>query len=172
MDSSPASPSAPRDPSSPESSIGEQIATLQAQLTALQASQPAAAAATPAVTATASKVVFPKHARLDGPKSFTNWLCQLCLALPNQVCGYVLDGVIPPTVRCCSAYASRRPRADLCGLTLALARGAVASWAYNLFDQLYYVSDVVIAKSDEYISTYLFDQLYYVSDVVIAKSDE
>ncbi|SGY55128.1 BQ5605_C006g03973 [Microbotryum silenes-dioicae] len=96
MDSFPASPSAPRDPSSPESSIGEQIATLQAQLTALQASQPAAAA-TPAVTATASKVVFPKHARLDGPKSFTNWLRQLRLALPNQVRVYVLDGVIPPT---------------------------------------------------------------------------
>ncbi|SGY28723.1 BQ5605_C085g13006 [Microbotryum silenes-dioicae] len=105
MDSSPASPLAPRDPSSPESLIGEQIATLQAQLAALQASQPAAAAAaaTPAVTAvpgnaaTASKVVFPKHARLDGPKSFTNWLRQLRLALPNQVRGYVLDGVIPPT---------------------------------------------------------------------------
>ncbi|SDA03654.1 BZ3500_MvSof-1268-A1-R1_C135g00730 [Microbotryum saponariae] len=95
----------PRDPSSPESSIGEQIATLQAQLAALQASQPAAAAAAapPAVTvvpgnaATASKVVFPKHARLDGPKSFTNWLRQLRLALPNQVRGYVLDGVVPPT---------------------------------------------------------------------------
>ncbi|SCZ95579.1 BZ3500_MvSof-1268-A1-R1_C052g00219 [Microbotryum saponariae] len=42
----------------------------------------------------------------------------------------------------------------------------------QLFDQLYYVSDVVIAKSDQCISTYLFDQLYYVSDVVIAKSDE
>ncbi|SDA02203.1 BZ3500_MvSof-1268-A1-R1_C035g00016 [Microbotryum saponariae] len=42
----------------------------------------------------------------------------------------------------------------------------------KLFDQLYYVSDVVIAKSDKCISTYLFDQLYYVSDVVIAKSDE
>ncbi|SCZ95455.1 BZ3500_MvSof-1268-A1-R1_C040g00081 [Microbotryum saponariae] len=105
MDSSPASPLAPRDPSSPESSIGEQIATLQAQLAALQASQPAAAAAAapPAVTvvpgnaATASKVVFPKHARLDGPKSFTNWLRQLRLALPNQVRGYVLDGVVPPT---------------------------------------------------------------------------
>ncbi|SCZ99851.1 BZ3500_MvSof-1268-A1-R1_C104g00570 [Microbotryum saponariae] len=27
-------------------------------------------------------------------------------------------------------------------------------------------------QSDECISTYLFDQLYYVSDVVIAKSDE
>ncbi|SDA01179.1 BZ3500_MvSof-1268-A1-R1_C082g00440 [Microbotryum saponariae] len=39
--------------------------------------------------------------------------------------------------------------------------GAGSSWAYNLFDQLYYVSDVVIAKSDECISTYLFDQLYY-----------
>ncbi|SGZ16057.1 BQ5605_C029g10724 [Microbotryum silenes-dioicae] len=82
-----------------------QIATLQAQLTALQASQPpaAAAAATPPVTATqantatASKVVFPKHARLDGPKSFTNWLRQLRLALPNQARGYVLDGVIPLT---------------------------------------------------------------------------
>ncbi|SDA04035.1 BZ3500_MvSof-1268-A1-R1_C099g00544 [Microbotryum saponariae] len=71
----------------------------------LHTSQPAAAAAAapPAVTivpgnaATASKVVFPKHARLDGPKSFTNWLRQLRLALPNQVRGYVLDGVVPPT---------------------------------------------------------------------------
>ncbi|SDA08471.1 BZ3501_MvSof-1269-A2-R1_C36g00152 [Microbotryum saponariae] len=44
-------------------------------------------------------------------------------------------------------------------------------WSF-VFDQLYYVSDVVIAKSDKCISTYLFDQLYYVSDVVIAKSDE
>ncbi|SCZ92726.1 BZ3501_MvSof-1269-A2-R1_C48g00251 [Microbotryum saponariae] len=52
----------------------------------------------------------------------------------------------------------------------ASSGGAGSSWAYNLFDQLYYVSDVVIAKSDECISTYLFDQLYYVSDVVIAKS--
>ncbi|SCZ92162.1 BZ3500_MvSof-1268-A1-R1_Chr5-2g07675 [Microbotryum saponariae] len=120
MDSSPASPLAPRDPSSPESSIGEQIATLQAQLAALQASQPAAAAAAapPAVTvvpgnaATASKVVFPKHARqyalteVEVPRllvqwyivpSYTNWLRQLRLALPNQVRGYVLDGVVPPT---------------------------------------------------------------------------
>ncbi|SGY15947.1 BQ5605_C012g06710 [Microbotryum silenes-dioicae] len=105
MDSSPAPPLPPRDTSSPDPSISVQIATLQAQLTALQASQPpaAAAAATPPVTATqantatTSKVVFPKHARLDGPKSFTNWLCQLRLALPNQARGYVLDGVIPPT---------------------------------------------------------------------------
>ncbi|SDA03669.1 BZ3500_MvSof-1268-A1-R1_C132g00711 [Microbotryum saponariae] len=51
----------------------------------------------PGNAATASKVVFPKHARLDGPKSFTNWLRQLRLALPNQVRGYVLDGVVPPT---------------------------------------------------------------------------
>ncbi|SGY18682.1 BQ5605_C014g07439 [Microbotryum silenes-dioicae] len=96
---------APRDPSPPESSISVQIATLQAQLAALQASQPPAAPASapPAVTATqanaatASKVVFPKHARLDGPKSFTNWLRQLHLALPNQVRGYVLNGVVPAT---------------------------------------------------------------------------
>ncbi|SCZ93977.1 BZ3500_MvSof-1268-A1-R1_C078g00415 [Microbotryum saponariae] len=39
----------------------------------------------PGNAATASKVVFPKHARLDGPKSFTNWLRQLRLALPNQL---------------------------------------------------------------------------------------
>ncbi|KDE03081.1 hypothetical protein MVLG_06404 [Microbotryum lychnidis-dioicae p1A1 Lamole] len=105
MDSSPAPPSPPRDPSPPESSISVQIATLKAQLAALQASQPPAAAASapPAVTATqantatASKVVFPKHARLDGPKLFTNWLRQLRLALPNQVRGYVLDGVVPAT---------------------------------------------------------------------------
>ncbi|SCZ99717.1 BZ3501_MvSof-1269-A2-R1_Chr12-2g03419 [Microbotryum saponariae] len=281
MDSSPASPLAPRDPSSPESSIGEQIATLQAQLAALQASQPAAAAAAapPAVTivpgnaATASKVVFPKHARLDGPKSFTNWLRQLRLALPNQVRGYVLDGVVPPTWTAdqlaarddaareiivgsidsadVSATLDAIPSDDLSAPRIFAALKArfapddatrtlelfarlwdfrkmpasveaydtwlreymsiaqeirdaktslndvlathvlamvpscldsfrltftdeqlVARWAHNLFDQLYYVSDVVIAKSDECISTYLFDQLYYVSDVVIAKSDE
>ncbi|SGY91432.1 BQ5605_C038g11666 [Microbotryum silenes-dioicae] len=103
MDSSPAPPLPPRDTSSPDPSISVQIAALQAQLAALQASQPPAAAATPPVTAmqantaTASKVVFPKHARLDGPKSFTNWFRQLRLALPNQARGYVIDGVIPPT---------------------------------------------------------------------------
>ncbi|SCZ99833.1 BZ3500_MvSof-1268-A1-R1_C101g00559 [Microbotryum saponariae] len=82
----------PQDPSSPESSIGEQIATLQAQLAALQARNPPppqppppAVTVVPGNAATASKVVFPKHARLDGPKSFTNWLRQLRLALPNQV---------------------------------------------------------------------------------------
>ncbi|SDA01555.1 BZ3500_MvSof-1268-A1-R1_Chr10-2g02785 [Microbotryum saponariae] len=56
-----------------------------------------------------------------------------------------------------------------------MERGPALGYAQGrakLFDQLYYVSDVVIAKSDECISTYLFDQLYYVSDVVIAKSDE
>ncbi|SGZ34392.1 BQ5605_C071g12878 [Microbotryum silenes-dioicae] len=88
-----------------ESSIAAQIATLQAQLAALQASQsPATAApalpaapATQTIAATSAKVVFPKHARLDGPKSFTNWLRQLRLALPNQVRAYVLEGVVPAT---------------------------------------------------------------------------
>ncbi|SGY77704.1 BQ5605_C005g03702 [Microbotryum silenes-dioicae] len=102
----PAPPSPPKDsPSPPESSIAAQIATLQAQLAALQASQsPATAApalpaapATQTNTATSAKVVFPKHARLDGPKSFTNWLRQLRLALPNQVRAYVLEGVVPAT---------------------------------------------------------------------------
>ncbi|SGZ28089.1 BQ5605_C026g10277 [Microbotryum silenes-dioicae] len=97
---------APKDsPSPPESSIAAQIATLQAQLAALQASQsPATAApalpaapATQTIAATSAKVVFPKHARLDGPKSFTNWLRQLRLALPNQVRAYVLEGVVPAT---------------------------------------------------------------------------
>ncbi|SCZ87233.1 BZ3500_MvSof-1268-A1-R1_C159g00810 [Microbotryum saponariae] len=59
--------------------------------------RPPAVTVVPGNAATASKVVFPKHARLDGPKSFTNWLRQLRLALPNQVRGYVLDGVVPPT---------------------------------------------------------------------------
>ncbi|SCZ92989.1 BZ3500_MvSof-1268-A1-R1_C076g00399 [Microbotryum saponariae] len=94
MDSSPASPLAPRDPSSPESSIGEQIATLQAQLAALAglATRRRRSRRTPGRHRRAgerrhraSKVVFPKHARLDGPKSFTNWLRQLRLALPNQL---------------------------------------------------------------------------------------
>ncbi|SGY15893.1 BQ5605_C012g06692 [Microbotryum silenes-dioicae] len=102
----PAPPSPPKDPPSPpESSIAAQIATLQAQLAALQASQsPATAApalpaapATQTIAATSAKVVFPKHARLDGPKSFTNWLRQLRLALPNQVRAYVLEGVVPAT---------------------------------------------------------------------------
>ncbi|SGY15559.1 BQ5605_C013g07403 [Microbotryum silenes-dioicae] len=107
MDSSPNTPSPHRDSSPLASSISDQIATLQAQLAALQASQPPAAAASqptaaavvanPATVATASKVVFPKHARLDGPKSFTNWLRQLRLALPNQLRAYVLDGVAPAT---------------------------------------------------------------------------
>ncbi|SGY38280.1 BQ5605_C003g01991 [Microbotryum silenes-dioicae] len=116
MDSSdPTTPSSPRDPSPLASSITNQLATLQAQLAALQASQPPAATASqpPAAPAsaatasqptaaaaaatTASKVVFPKHARLAGPKSFTNWLRQLWLTLPNQIRGYVLDGVVPPT---------------------------------------------------------------------------
>ncbi|SGZ31302.1 BQ5605_C044g12133 [Microbotryum silenes-dioicae] len=102
----PAPPSPPKDsPSPPESSITAQIATLQAQLAALQASQsPATAApalpaapATQTIAATSAKVVFPKHARLDGPKSFTNWLRQLRLALPNQARAYVLEGVVPAT---------------------------------------------------------------------------
>ncbi|SGY38329.1 BQ5605_C003g01999 [Microbotryum silenes-dioicae] len=107
MDSSPNTPSPHRDSSPLASSISDQIATLQAQLAALQASQPPAAAASqptaaavvanPATVATASKVVFPKHACLDGPKSFTNWLRQLRLALPNQLRAYVLDGVAPAT---------------------------------------------------------------------------
>ncbi|KDE02164.1 hypothetical protein MVLG_07264, partial [Microbotryum lychnidis-dioicae p1A1 Lamole] len=105
MDSPPAAPLPPRDSSSPEPSFSAQIATLQAQLAALQALQPLAAAAptppavaaTPVHATTASKVVFPKHARLDGPKSFTNWLRQLRLTLPNQLRSYVLDGVIPAT---------------------------------------------------------------------------
>ncbi|SGY77708.1 BQ5605_C005g03704 [Microbotryum silenes-dioicae] len=108
MDSSdPTTPLSPRDPSPLASSISDQLATLQAQLAALQASQhpaaPASATAASQPTAaaatatTASKVVFPKHARLAGPKSFTNWLRQLRLTLPNQIRGYVLDGVVPPT---------------------------------------------------------------------------
>ncbi|SGY82982.1 BQ5605_C009g05610 [Microbotryum silenes-dioicae] len=39
-------------------------------------------------------------------------------------------------VRRRSAYASRRPRADLCGLTLALARGAAASLDLSPFSSL------------------------------------
>ncbi|SCZ94534.1 BZ3500_MvSof-1268-A1-R1_C127g00692 [Microbotryum saponariae] len=34
------------------------------------------------------------------------------------------------------------------------------------------LEELHVQPSDECISTYLFDQLYYVSDVVIAKSDE
>ncbi|SCZ95571.1 BZ3500_MvSof-1268-A1-R1_C052g00213 [Microbotryum saponariae] len=123
----------PRDPSSPESSIGEQIATLQAQLAALQAlispratswhdhdttlatganppipaeqlaaltsllglTAAASGTATPATTSGTTRTAFPKHARLDGAKTFANWTRQLRLCLADDIRSYVLDGIAP-----------------------------------------------------------------------------
>ncbi|SDA07351.1 BZ3501_MvSof-1269-A2-R1_Chr6-2g08453 [Microbotryum saponariae] len=48
----------------------------------------------------------------------------------------VTIGFVEAAVRRRSAYASRRPRANLCGLTLALARGAAASLDLSPFSSL------------------------------------
>ncbi|SDA08529.1 BZ3501_MvSof-1269-A2-R1_C31g00085 [Microbotryum saponariae] len=234
----------------------EQLAALTSLLSGLTAA--ASGTATPATTSGTTRTAFPKHARLDGAKTFANWTRQLRLCLADDIRSYVLDGIAPDdwtpsqrSARDASLSSTKIPTADLTAptiystlksryapddatrtlelfsrlwgfrpmpgtiidtkttindvlatLLLAIAHPSLESFKASftdeqrtqrtlpdidsladrmrvqlrstniLFDQLYYVSDVVIAKSDECISTYLFDQLYYVSDVVIAKSDE
>ncbi|SGZ11138.1 BQ5605_C107g13190 [Microbotryum silenes-dioicae] len=42
-----------------------------------------------------TRPAFPKHARLDGPKTFANWTRQLRLCLADDIRSYVLDGIVP-----------------------------------------------------------------------------
>ncbi|SCZ97570.1 BZ3501_MvSof-1269-A2-R1_Chr1-2g01129 [Microbotryum saponariae] len=42
-----------------------------------------------------TRTAFPKHARLDGAKTFANWTRQLRLCLADDIRSYVLDGIAP-----------------------------------------------------------------------------
>ncbi|SGY91440.1 BQ5605_C038g11667 [Microbotryum silenes-dioicae] len=51
--------------------------------------------ATSATLSGTSRTAFPKHARLDGPKTFASWTHQLCLCLTDDIRSYILDGIMP-----------------------------------------------------------------------------
>ncbi|SCV71759.1 BQ2448_4453 [Microbotryum intermedium] len=53
------------------------------------------AIAHPSLVSGATHTTFPKHARLDGSKSFANWTRQLCLCLADDIRSYVLDDIVP-----------------------------------------------------------------------------
>ncbi|SDA01653.1 BZ3501_MvSof-1269-A2-R1_Chr8-2g09784 [Microbotryum saponariae] len=67
------------------------------RLTSLLSGLTAAASGTtaPATTSGSNRNAFPKHARLDGPKTFANWTRQLRLCLADDIRSYVLDGITP-----------------------------------------------------------------------------
>ncbi|SCV74556.1 BQ2448_7585 [Microbotryum intermedium] len=62
------------------------LATLLSKLTA---------AALGTTSSGATRTTFPKHARLDGSKSFANWTRQLHLCLADDIRSYVLDDIVP-----------------------------------------------------------------------------
>ncbi|SCV67076.1 BQ2448_5722 [Microbotryum intermedium] len=62
------------------------LATLLSKLTA---------AALGTTSSGATRTTFPKHARLDGSKSFANWTHQLCLCLADDIRSYVLNDILP-----------------------------------------------------------------------------
>ncbi|SGZ07892.1 BQ5605_C030g10749 [Microbotryum silenes-dioicae] len=66
----------------------EQLAALTSLLSGLTT-------ATSATSSGTSRTAFPKHARLDGPKTFASWKHQLCLCLADDIRSYVLDGIVP-----------------------------------------------------------------------------
>ncbi|SDA06520.1 BZ3501_MvSof-1269-A2-R1_Chr4-2g06566 [Microbotryum saponariae] len=71
----------------------EQLAALTSLLSGLTAA--ASGTATPATTSGTTRTAFPKHARLDGAKTFANWTRQLRLCLADDIRSYVLDGITP-----------------------------------------------------------------------------
>ncbi|SDA08461.1 BZ3501_MvSof-1269-A2-R1_C37g00159 [Microbotryum saponariae] len=71
----------------------EQLAALTSLLSGLTAA--ASGTATPATTSGTTRTAFPKHARLDGAKTFANWTRQLRLCLADDIRSYVLDGIAP-----------------------------------------------------------------------------
>ncbi|SCV67556.1 BQ2448_5167 [Microbotryum intermedium] len=71
----------------------DQLASLASLLSNLTAA--ASGTAAPATSSGATRTAFPKHARLDGPKSFANWTRQLRLCLADDIRSYVLDGIVP-----------------------------------------------------------------------------
>ncbi|SGZ28036.1 BQ5605_C026g10258 [Microbotryum silenes-dioicae] len=66
----------------------EQLAALTSLLSGLTT-------ATSATSSGTSRTAFPKHARLDGPKTFASWTRQLRLCLADDIRSYVLDGIVP-----------------------------------------------------------------------------
>ncbi|SCV71757.1 BQ2448_4451 [Microbotryum intermedium] len=76
--------------SSKNSSLpADQLASLATLLSKLTA------AALGTTSSGATRTTFPKHARLDGSKSFANWTRQLCLCLADDIRSYVLDDIVP-----------------------------------------------------------------------------
>ncbi|SCV69323.1 BQ2448_2343 [Microbotryum intermedium] len=76
--------------SSKNSSLpADQLASLATLLSKLTA------AASGTTSSGATCTTFPKHARLDGSKSFANWTCQLCLCLADDIRSYVLNDIVP-----------------------------------------------------------------------------
>ncbi|SGZ16118.1 BQ5605_C029g10730 [Microbotryum silenes-dioicae] len=66
----------------------EQLAALTSLLSGL-------ITATSATSSGTSRTSFPKHARLDGPKTFASWTRQLRLCLADDIHSYILDGIVP-----------------------------------------------------------------------------
>ncbi|SCZ92799.1 BZ3500_MvSof-1268-A1-R1_C144g00767 [Microbotryum saponariae] len=71
----------------------EQLAALTSLLSGLTAA--ASGTATPRHDVRHHSHCFPKHARLDGAKTFANWTRQLRLCLADDIRSYVLDGIAP-----------------------------------------------------------------------------
>ncbi|SCV73214.1 BQ2448_7139 [Microbotryum intermedium] len=76
--------------SSENSSLpADQLASLATLLSKLTA------AASGTMSSGATRTTFPKHARLDGSKSFANWTHQLRLCLADDIRSYVLNNSVP-----------------------------------------------------------------------------
>ncbi|SGY55118.1 BQ5605_C006g03971 [Microbotryum silenes-dioicae] len=65
------------------------------QLAALTSLLSGLTTATSATLSGTSRTAFPKHAHLDGPKTFASWTRQLRLCLADDIRSYVLDGIVP-----------------------------------------------------------------------------
>ncbi|SGY38146.1 BQ5605_C003g01966 [Microbotryum silenes-dioicae] len=88
----------------------DQLASLAALLSGLAAA--ATGTATPSTSTGTARTAFPKHAHLDGPKTFANWTRQLCLCLADNIRLYILDGIVPddwtPSQRSARAVVARK----------------------------------------------------------------
>ncbi|SDA02225.1 BZ3501_MvSof-1269-A2-R1_C51g00273 [Microbotryum saponariae] len=87
----------------------EQLAALTSLLSGLTAA--ASGTTAPATTSGSNRNAFPKHARLDGPKTFANWTRQLRLCLADDIRSYILANSIDSAE--VSAVLDKIPTADL-----------------------------------------------------------
>ncbi|SGY18641.1 BQ5605_C014g07422 [Microbotryum silenes-dioicae] len=96
----------------------KQLATLTLLLSALTTA--ASGTAAPATTSGTTHTAFPKHAHLDGVKTFANWTRQLRLCLADDIRLYVLDGIVPndwtPLQRSARDVVARKILANLINL--------------------------------------------------------